>query len=318
MKFVYLIIALGMLTSGCTEDPVETPLPSLPIPALGEGMQFTLDVVAPPNEELWKCHVYPLDTSDFIYVNSVESIQNEGMHHMTISAIDFRLGVEIEEGWYDCAELYEEYMGSFVMVYGAGVSAAHESLTLPEGVVAAIPPGVSLMHEVHYVNVSEKEEALFSRVNAYTIPLEDVTDYIFGGSIRDETIHLPPQETTSEWTRCVMNKDIDLHFMASHTHALGIEFTAALFDGENTGEVFYKNNDWHDPYIQKFETPIHIPAGQGFEYKCTWNNPTNEVIGYGSTAAHEMCNLTIVHTPGDQDIECKVVETSDGVLWEKP
>ena len=35
-----------------------------------------------------------------------------------------------------------------------------------------------------------------------------------------------------------MNEDVDVLFLASHTHKLGIEFTIRLFDGENSGDIF--------------------------------------------------------------------------------
>jgi len=41
-------------------------------------------------------------------------------------------------------------------------------------------------------------------------------------------------------------------------------------------------------------------------------------VEYGPTAEHEMCNLTLVHTPGDLDICCEVVDSSDGEMWVKP
>ena len=58
-----------------------------------------------------------------------------------------------------------------------------------------------------------------------------------------------------------------------------------------------------------------VPAGEGFEYTCTWNNDTDQPISYGTTAKDEMCNLSIVHTPMNMSAACEVVETSDGVLW---
>ena len=205
------------------------------------------------------------------------------------------------------------------MIYGAGASQTREQLTLPEGIVATVPNGITIIHEVHHVNVTEKEEKLFSRVNAYTIPKEEVKGTIYGDSIRDQHVSIPAGETVTEWTRCVMNKDIDLLFMASHTHQLGIHFSVKRFDGENVvGDVFYENSDWHDPYIMKFEEPLFVPAGEGFEYSCTWKNTTNTLVEYGSTAEHEMCNLTLVHTPGDFDICCEVVDSSDGEMWVKP
>jgi hypothetical protein len=113
-----------------------------------------------------------------------------------------------------------------------------------------------------------------------------------------------------------MNEPVDVLFLASHTHAKGVEFTIAPFDGTNTGEVMYTNLDWHDPKIVQYETPLSVPAGQGFEFACTWTNSGDQTVEYGFSSEDEMCNMAIVFTPGSTTAACEVVETSDGVLWE--
>ena len=113
----------------------------------------------------------------------------------------------------------------------------------------------------------------------------------------------------------VMNRDVEVHFLASHTHEKGIRFTFAPFDGKETGDIFYENTDWHDPMIVQYNPPMVVPKGTGFEWACTWYNDTDETITYGATSQDEMCNPSMVFTPFDMSAECEVVETSDGVLW---
>ena len=133
--------------------------------------------------------------------------------------------------------------------------------------------------------------------------------------MRDEHIEIPAEAEHTEWSRCVMNQDVEVLFLASHTHSLGIEFTIAPFDGERVGEVFYRNTDWHVPQIEQYDPPRIVPKGQGFEWTCTWRNPAPRTVQYGLDAADEMCNLAVVHTPFSLSARCEVTETSDGVLW---
>ena len=54
------------------------------------------------------------------------------------------------------------------------------------------------------------------------------------GQVRDETIDIPAGEQATEWSRCVFNEDVDVIFLASHTHALATNFTIRPFDGSFT------------------------------------------------------------------------------------
>jgi hypothetical protein len=147
------------------------------------------------------------------------------------------------------------------------------------------------------------------------MPADQVKAGVFGGSVRDQHIVLPPRTQHTEWTRCVMNEDVDVLFLASHMHGLGVEFTIAPFDGKNVGEVFYRKTDWQDPHITQYDPGMQIKKGTGFEWRCTWNNTTPNEVHYGLSAADEMCNLTLVFTPFSLTALCEEVASSDGVLW---
>jgi len=300
---------------GCTPtSPLDTDIdekPTLAPPPEGEGFQLAMDGVAPALSETWLCSVYPIPNTALSNVNFVEYEQNYGTHHMTISTMGF-VGGQIAPGTYDCNELYGDtsVMENQIMIFG-GAGDEQGTMQLPEGVVAQLPTGIDIIHEVHYVNASQEDVQLHSRVNAWTIPESEVVSGIWGGQVRDEIIDIPPQAEHTDWTRCVMNEDVDVIFLASHMHARGIEFTIKLFDGSATGEMVYTNDDWHDPKIVQFEDPIHVPAGSGFEYSCTWNNESDASVSYGLRAEDEMCNMTYVHTPMSMTAACEVVATSD-------
>jgi hypothetical protein len=304
------------MLSACTQetnDSAQNGIEFLEPPSPDEGFQLAMDYTVPAYTEAWKCAVYRLETTDLSNVNSIHYTQNYGMHHMTIQTTGF-IGGQMEPGMYDCEPLLQQEMDSTLMIFGAQGD-EEGFINLPDGVAASVPAAIDIIHEIHYVNTTDEPVDLFSRINAYTIPDSEVVEGIWGGNVRDENINIPANSEHTEWTRCVMNKDVEVIFLASHTHKIGVDFSISLFDGENSGEVFYNNDDWHNPKIVQYETPIQIKAGEGFEYSCTWNNTTDEPIQYGLTADDEMCNLTFVHTPYDPDALCEVIETSDGVLW---
>jgi hypothetical protein len=309
-----LLVLLPLASCAGPEEPGDLwPSPTLEAPLPGEGFQMALDYTVPPGEEVWICNVFPIPTDGPAPVYSVEFEQTPGMHHMTISSTGLT-PPPTEHGLRECGELYDELMDSVVAVFGSQGS-SHDVMNLPPGVAATLPANIDIIHEMHFVNVTDQPIEIFSRVNVYTMDPADVEEGIWGGQVRDEFISLPPEATTTEWSRCVFNRDVAVLFLASHTHGLGQEFTVAPFDGETVGEVFYVNDDLHDPKIVQYIEPMLIPEGQGFEWTCTWDNPNDFEINYGLTSADEMCNLAIVHTPFDVSAQCEVVATSDGVLW---
>ncbi len=299
--------ALGGADGGADGATLQPPPP-------GQGFQMSMTTVAPAYTEVWVCEVYPIPIDATANVNRVEYEQTPGTHHMTLSTPGL-VATDLAPGTYDCDALYQDVlMESQIMFFGSQGEATGD-LSLPTGVAAQMPPNLTVVHEIHYVNTTDSDIELYSRVNGWTIDDAEVVDGIWGGSVRDEHINLPAGQRTTEWSRCVMNRDVEVQFLASHMHALGVEFTIASFDGTTTGEVFYRNDDWHDPRIIQSDPPLVVPEGQGFEWSCTWENDNPTAVTYGLTAADEMCNLAMVFTPFDVTAQCEVVETSDGVLW---
>ena len=204
-RFFALTLSVLMLQA-CTDSSADSEdARSLPMPAEGEGIQFSFEYTAPAGSEIWKCAVYPMPSDDFAYINTVESISNAGMHHMTLGTMGFT-GPQFEDGVYDCEELLMESMNDLILFFGnqGGVN----NFALPEGVVATIPPGIKIIHELHYVNATEQPVDVFSYVNGYYIPEDEITNGIWGGQIRDETIDIKAGEEATEWTRCVMNEPL--------------------------------------------------------------------------------------------------------------
>ena len=321
MKILGLWIVVGSL--GCVQQGTDSANTEardsiLPVPDPQDGFQFAFSTVVEPYTEAWLCSVYPAPYEGLSPINWVEYQVTPGLHHMTIATPSLFQSL-LEPGVYDCQTLLEEQMGpesNYTMAFGLGSGEPEGEIRLPEGVVANLPAGIDIIHEIHYVNPTDVAVDVSTYVNAYTLPSDQVTSGIWGGQVRDETIHIPAGETATEWSRCVMNEDVEVHFLASHTHELGTQFTIRQFDGEDVGDVIFSNDDWHDPKITQYDPPLVVPAGTGFEWTCEFMNPNDRDVHYGSTAEDEMCNMTLVHTPQSLSAWCDVVETSDGVIWE--
>lgn len=284
-------------------------------PAEEEGFQIAMNVEAPPGGEIWKCKLdYLPPTVGFFAANRVESKQSDFIHHMDIMALALT-PLDLEPGIYDCEGIYfahKELMEDGIFLYASQV--AEQAIQLPPGTAAMIPSKMKYMQEIHYVNTTNEPVDVYSKVNVYTIPPLEVTDRIWGAVVRDAHINVPPKAKHEEWTRCVMNEDVDVLFLSSHTHRLGKRVTAARFDGKTTGEVFYENDDWHAPRLDNYSPPMSLKKGEGLEFHCEFENDTDQTVNWGFGAADEMCQLGLVFTPSSTTAQCEVVETSDGVI----
>lgn len=283
----------------------------LPPPAKGEGIQLSYSAVAQPGEEIWKCNVSDLPTDKYLDVNRVESVQNDSVHHMDLMAIALA-APNLAPGEYDCAPLYAQYpslMDQAVTLYAS--QQATQQVQLPEGTVAELLPKLRVMHEVHYLNTSEEPVTVYSKINAYAYPQDKATQNIWGGAVRDLDITVPAGATDHvEWTRCVMNGDVDVLFLTSHTHKLADRTVIRPFDGHTTREPIYMNTDWHAPPLHDMTSaPLHVAAGTGFEFECHYSNPGSADVHWGFTAADEMCQMALVYTPGDTTRKCEITES---------
>jgi len=310
-----LLAVAPLLLVACASEGPAGPDPDdpLPPPADGEGFQVAMTTTVPASTEVWQCVVSEVPIDGFIKVNHVESVQSEGVHHMDLTAIEFA-GVDLDPGTYDCNQVYADHpelMENGLILYAAQQPV--QEITLPAHTVASLPGHIKVMQELHYVNATSAPVEAFSKVNAYRYT-DTVEQSIWGSAVRDTELTVPPGDSV-EWTRCVMNDDVDVLFLSSHTHQLGRRVDVRAFDGEAVGDVLYSNQDWHTPQLLSFgAAPLHVPAGTGFEFACHFSNPTGEIVHWGFSASDEMCQIALVYTPGEASRKCEVVATSDGLL----
>ncbi len=310
-SIVTRLISATVLLSACADDGTGADDP-LPPPPDGTGFQISMNITVPAGEEAWLCQVSRLPSPEYTAVNHVKSVQSDGVHHMDVMALAFA-GVEIPVGTHECDALYRDYpqlMDDGLILYAA--QQAEQEITLPPGTVASLPGSLLVMQEIHYVNTSPDPIEAFSKINIYEYD-QPITNEIWGSAVRDVDMDIPPGESV-QWTRCVMNDPIDLLFLSSHTHALARKVEVRLFDGHNVGEMIYENRDWATPALKDFgQQPLHVPAGQGFEFQCHYRNAGTETVHWGFSASDEMCQIALVYTPGVASRKCEAVETSDGL-----
>ncbi len=304
-----LVLAPALFACG-TDGPGVDPDDPLPPPAEGDGIQIAHEVMVQPGEEVWRCYVEDLPTTHYFPINHAESVQNAGMHHMDLMATAFG-APELEPGEYDCFDVYDQYPG--LMDSGLTVYASQQNVQdvqLPPGTVANLLPRMRVMHEIHFINPTDEPVLAYSKINAYEYK-DHIDQEIWGGAVRDLDITVPANtDSHVEWTRCAMNQDVDVLFLSSHTHQLAEETVIRTYDGatQTVGDVIYTNPDWTAPHLEDLSrTPLHVPAGSGFEFECHYANHGSTDVHWGFSAADEMCQIALVYTPGEATRQCEVI-----------
>ena len=54
---------------------------------------------------------------------------------------------------------------------------------------------------------------------------------------------------------------------------------------------------WDAPEMKHLDPAVEVPAGGGFSFECSWNNPSDDTIGFGESALDEMCFFWAYYYP---------------------
>jgi hypothetical protein len=71
-----------------------------------------------------------------------------------------------------------------------------------------------------------------------------------------------------------------------HSHQRAVKTEIFGWNGKERGERVYENTDWHSPVpLDLTKSPRKVKAGEGFEFHCHYQNPTNEAVKLARTSA---------------------------------
>jgi Copper type II ascorbate-dependent monooxygenase, C-terminal domain len=94
-------------------------------------------------------------------------------------------------------------------------------------------------------------------------------------------------------TTYIMEKETVIPMMLSHYHKRGEKFEVRRKGGAKDGELLYSSEDYENPLLKVFPTPVVLKAGEGLVSTVTYNNTTNRTLTFGITSEDEM-NFTIL------------------------
>ncbi len=258
---------------------------------------FVGDWTMKPGKETTKCVLKRLTNPTEVWVTAIHTKLAKGSHHLVV----YRSTSEEEKPEpFGCTPFTETLSGDTIPLIISQVP--EETLELPDGVAFKFQPNQMIRVEAHYLNYYDEDIVAHGDVTFDTINLDDVdaeADMLFYGT---PDIDLKPQsEHTTPWHFLDVWEGTKVFAITGHTHALGtnVEVKWAA-DKDDPGEDIYPLDQpflWSESPVINYDPPLEFDDGEGFKYRCTWNNTTDKQVGFGESANKEMCFFWAYYYP---------------------
>ena len=252
-----------------------------------------------PNYEREFFQYTELNHTGDLYVNRIEIEMRPGSHHFLLYTFNENTPQQIIPNYGDIRDLRDRYGATnlstlytmqFHKFFG-GTQWSRLDYVLPDGVALKIPAKYGLDQNTHYVNRTDSMMIGEVYTNIHLIEQNNVKHVAQLFDFNNRDIYLPPKKITT--IQKVFRMDDTYYFgqVFSHAHEKMTEFLVEIDGGDRDGEVIYWTNDWEHPPIINYDPPIIINAGEGLRLKATYDNPTNDPVGFGFKSTDEMMIL---------------------------
>lgn len=292
--------AVALLSVGCDGDDGETTQPpplncedGLCLQEPASGFQIRTDgTEIESGQDVEYCEVVQLpgDADDVYYVNRFEVAMSEGSHHLIVSAAELGTATEAAMTLGDRVPCTggDVYGGELVPVTGSQ-QPTNEQL-FPAGVGRVYYGGQKLVFDYHYFNTTAEPISARAAVNFHTVPKEDVTNLAQAFGFINLGISVPPGQSADFTQQCTFSREVTVFGLTRHTHKWGRDFDVWYVGGPNDGEHIFKSADYED-INHTFAEPVVIKAGEGFRFRCAYDNTEDYTLEFGLKATDEMCIL---------------------------
>ena len=168
----------------------------------------------------------------------------------------------------------------------------------PQGIALRFPAGHGFDQNSHYTNYTNQPLIGEIYTNLYFAEQNEIDHIAEILMLNNTNFSLPPNQITTiertYWGNQLglnENNQIKIFQLFSHAHQHMIRFDVEIIYNNNSSELVYTALDWEHPPILNLIDPIIITAEMGIKLKATYDNWTNDTIGYGLLSVDEMMIL---------------------------
>jgi hypothetical protein len=267
-----------------------------------------IDIAA--HQEITYCYYFRTPNTEPMAVHKWVSKMTPGSHHL----IMFTTGTQDKKapGTIDTANC--GFTGGGLNLpnwtYSAQTPDAELELPTDDGagkpLAIDIPANTAGFVQMHYFNPSDEPIKAHITINAEaldaTAPYTKTAAFVtYNASITIDrgATNFPVAQT------CTTPPNVKFWLMSTHAHKQAIK-TEVLDGNATTGTAVFTSNNWEHPGAQAWMTsPFYAFESGQVTYRCTYNNPSTEVIHDGDSAASdEMCMASGYYFPGSKGLIC--------------
>lgn len=287
------------------------------VPLRGSLLEHEFDSrTLEPGEEIdGLCQSWTLGNDTELWVSAVE-MQNGGAYHHSNWLFTPEDQYPGPDGFWNCGDRsYSEIAATVTggVLYAQGTQDNKDLQLFPEGVAVRIPPRSKIIGGTHLLNTSSTPVDTNMAMRLWTLDESEVSTPLAPLRLNYGGLELPPQASSEFSGECMFPWDADepyaeLYYVMPHYHYLGTHFRLDLVGGDRDGEVLFADEGDNSGATLP---GIDLTGADGIRFTCGYDNPRDEVVGFG-IGDQEMCvMLGFMHSEWTFDGNVKSAEFLD-------
>lgn len=268
-------------------------------------------VSVPPSQESTQCVWLRLSNDTEIKVHQLHNLLGTSSHHLIVYRDDMDT---VEQATPVPCQPFTGALNPTGRIFPIMITQKHDDeLTLPRHVAYTLAPHQMIKIEMHYLNPSDAPVQATATVDVFAADptaIRDEANILFIGT---PDISLPAETRTEvheyfDPGRAALDLGGAKFFaITGHTHRLGLDVqvgTASDPAGVVTSVYAPQPFVWSEPVTTTHQPEFTLPAGGGFDFRCSYYNNTAATVTFGESASDEMCFFWAYYYPSNGSHVC--------------
>ena len=292
------LVALGL--AACGTDPPGASSP--------RTYSFGPITIAPNTEITDRCVQITLGNDQPLDINQVELATGPGFHHSNWFYVP-ESTFPGDDGVYHCADRgFDQASAAFAggVLFAQSTQSQHDVQAFPAGAAIKIAPHARIVGNIHMLNATDMKLSIPLALTVQPIAAADATTVLAGFAVENESIAIPPLNTSRFTVECDLSKtwqnlyqlgqvasdhiDFKIYHALPHYHALGTAMTfEAIRDSDGGSDMIWSTEQRiGDKLGGTLDPPFDVTGHSKVRLTCTFDNERDATVRWGN-GDQEMC-----------------------------